>query len=88
MLTGPSMQLLDGLDEGQVIAVLDGLVEKFDMHIISKALKKKEGLVMLQGMVNELKLMNRNSKQTPDKIKKLVLGTYFDDYTGSIALID
>ncbi len=88
VLTGPSMQLLDGLDEGQVIAVLDGLVEKFNMHVVSKALKKKEGLIILQGVVNELKLMNRNSKQTPDKIKKLVLGTYFDDYTGKIAMID
>ena len=87
VLTGPSMQLLESLDEGQVIAVLDGLVEKFDMSVISKALKKKEGLVMLQGVVNELKLMNRNSKQTPDKIKKLVLGTYFDDYMGNIAII-
>lgn len=87
MLTGPSMRLLEELDEGQTIAVLDGLVEKFDMSVISKALKKKEGLVMLQGVINELKLMNRNSKQTPDKIKKLVLGTYFDDYTGSIAMI-
>ena len=88
ILTGPSMQLLGSLDEGQIIAVLDGLVEKFNMPLISKALKKKEGLVMLQGVVNELKLMNRNSKQTPDKIKKLVLGTYFDDYTGNIAMID
>ena len=87
VLTGPSMQLLESLDEGQTIAVLDGLVEKFDMSVISRALKKKEGLVMLQGVVNELKLMNRNSKQTPDKIKKLVLGTYFDDYMGSIAMI-
>ena len=84
MLTGPAMKLLEGLDEGQAIAILDGLVEKFDMPVIASAMKKKEGLLMVQGMINELKTMNRNSKQTPDKIKKLVLGTYFDEYMGNI----
>ena len=84
VLTGPAMKLLEGVDEGQGIAMIDGLVEKFDMPVIASAFKKKEGLLMLQGMINELKTMNRNSKQAPDKIKKLVLGTYFDDYMGNI----
>lgn len=87
ILTGPALRLFDGLDEDQVIAVLDGLVEKFEMPTITKAFKKKEGLVMMQGLTNDLKTMNRNAQQTPEKIKKLVLGTYFDDYTAKISAI-
>lgn len=88
MLTGPAMGQLVKLEEAQQFAVLSGLVEKLGPRKLTGALKKREGLQMLQSIVNELVTMNETSKPPPDKVKKLIEGTYFDDYMRAVIDLD
>ena len=88
MLTGPAMDQLVKLEEVQQFAVLSGLADKLGPRKVTGALKKLEGLKMLQSIVNELVTMNETSKPPPDKVKKLIEGTYFDDYMRAVIELD
>jgi len=80
ILTGPVMQIFLPLDEGQRLAMIRGLSDRFGPHMLAAAFKTKEGLSALQGMVNEVTTMNQTAKQDPAKVRSLIAGSYFDDY--------
>lgn len=80
ILTGPVMQIFLPLDEGQRLAMIRGLSDRFGPNMLAAAFKTKEGLSALQGMVNEVVTMNQTSKQDPAKVRSLIAGSYFDDY--------
>ena len=80
ILTGPVMQIFLPLAEGQRLAVISGLSDRFEERMLVAAFKTKEGLGALQGVVNEITTMNQTSKQDPAKIRSLITGSYFDDY--------
>ncbi len=77
-MTGPALEVMSRMEDHHRLAVLAGLVDKFDAVVIRKSLKTKDGLLMLRGLVDEITAMNHNTPQTAVKIKKLIAGTYFD----------
>lgn len=74
IISGPVMQILTPLEEVQRLAMMSGLKDRFGPKKLSGSFKTKEGLGALQGVVNEIAVMNETAKQTPAKVRKLKIG--------------